>query len=156
MFRALGMQVKPEVLRFRHRRGAGEFNRVTHLSLDRLSERGEHFRGYDVFISELPAEPLDRIFLPPRLDFGSVLVFLFVARMVAAIAVGGADEETWPLTRTRPGNRPSRPFAPGEHLHAINCFGRNIESGAARFWTTSGRHVLACSEFAIDLVLANK
>lgn len=60
------------------------------------------------------------------------------------------------LTRTRPGNSPSSRFAHGEHVHAINCFGRNIENGAARFWITSGRHVLACGEFAIAVVLANK
>src|SRR5450631_2745905 len=107
MFRALGMQVKLEVLRFWHRRGTGEVNRATHLGLDRLFQLGNHFRGYEVFISELPAEPLDWIFLSPRLDLGRVLVFLLVARLVAAIAISGADEETWPLTRTRPGNSPS-------------------------------------------------
>ena len=88
--------MQAEVLRFWHRRGTGKLNRLTHFGFDSSFECGDHFRGYKVFLLELPTQSLDRIFLPPRLNFRSVFVFLFVARMVATIAVGGANQEAAP------------------------------------------------------------
>ena len=90
------VEVVVERVERRLRRGVGELDRLEHLGLDLLADRGEVVVGDRAGLDQPPGEDLDRVAALPLLDLVLVAVDLGIGGRVAAVAIGERLDERRP------------------------------------------------------------
>src|SRR5215467_7324130 len=129
-------------------------------ALPNLGRRGLFERlelvGAHALLEQAGGEQRDRVALPqPRFLLGPGAVgAIDVADMVAAVAVGVAEQEAGPGASTRPRNRFGGSGVDCHHILPVHLVGRDVEGGGARQRVAGGR-LAAVRVLVVEVVLAD-